>query len=89
MYVLFGKYLYPKILFYIGVLRSVVPKPREFTEILIINVNENTIVRHGNIDTLLLNATAVSDLKKTLRKKYKLRTALRAQSSQRNIRHIW
>ena len=42
-------------------------EPHEFTEILIINVDENTSVMHGL--TLLLNATAVSDFKKALRKK--------------------
>jgi hypothetical protein len=40
--------------------------PHHFTEILIINVDENTILRHGNIDIPLLNETAVSDLKKKL-----------------------
>jgi hypothetical protein len=48
----------------------------------------NSSVKNGTLDTLLLNATAVSDLKKTLRKKHHLRTALRAQTSQRNIRHV-
>ena len=43
---------------------------------------------HGTLDTLLLNATAVSDFKKTLRKKHNLRMALRAQTSQRNIHHV-
>ena len=38
-------------------------------EILIINVDENTTIIHETLDTLLLNATAVSDFKKTLRKK--------------------
>ena len=38
--------------------------PRQFTEILIINVDENTTVMHGIKDILLLNATAVSDFKK-------------------------
>ena len=35
-----------------------------------------------------VNATAVSDFKKTLWKKHNLRTALRAQTRQRNIRHV-
>ena len=43
---------------------------------------------HRIIDILLLNATAVSDFKKALRKKHNLRTALRTQNSQRNIRHF-
>ena len=33
-------------------------------QILIINVAENTIGRHGNIDIPLINATAVSDFEK-------------------------
>ena len=41
-------------------------EPHEFTEILIINVDENVSVMHGTLDTLLLNATAVSDFKKAL-----------------------
>ena len=44
-------------------------EPHHFAEILIINVDENSSFRHGNIDIPLLNATAVSDLKKTLPKK--------------------
>jgi hypothetical protein len=54
---------------YISALRSLVPKTSgdiaepHFTEILI-NVDENTIVRHGNIDIPLLNATAVLDIYK-------------------------
>ena len=40
----------------------------QFTEILVINVDENTSVTHEIIHIPLLNATAVSDLKKTLRK---------------------
>ena len=40
-------------------------EPHQFTEILIINVDENTSVMHGIKDILLLNATAVSDLKKS------------------------
>ena len=35
-----------------------------------INVYENTIVMHGTLDKLLLNATAVSDFKKALPKKH-------------------
>ena len=46
---------------------------------LIINVDENTIIMHGIIDTLLLNETAVSDLKK------KLSTALRQQNQAKQI----
>ena len=34
-------------------------EPHHFTEILIINVDENTIVRHGNMDIPLLNAMAL------------------------------
>ena len=41
-------------------------EPHEFTEILIINVDENSSVMHGNLDKLLLNATAVSDFKKKI-----------------------
>ena len=40
------------------------------TEILIINVDDNASYTHGIIDLPLLNATAVSDFKKTLRKKH-------------------
>ena len=36
-------------------------EPHQCTEILIINVDENSSVMHGTLDTLLLNATAVSD----------------------------
>jgi hypothetical protein len=36
------------------------------TEILIINVDDNTSYTHGIIDIPLLNATNVSDFKKTL-----------------------
>ncbi|MGO7258951.1 hypothetical protein ACCT32_35990, partial [Rhizobium brockwellii] len=61
-------------------------EPLEFTEILIINV-ENSSVMHGILDTFLLNATAVR-LKKKLYRKSNLRKALRAQTSQRNIRHV-
>jgi hypothetical protein len=39
------------------------------TEILIINVDDNASYTHGIIDIPVLNATAVSDFKKTLRKK--------------------
>ena len=39
-------------------------EPHQFTEILIIN----TSFIHGTLDKLLLNATAVSDLKKALPK---------------------
>ena len=39
-------------------------------EILIIHVDENTSVIHGIQDILLLNATALSDFKKALRKKH-------------------
>ena len=58
-------------------------EPHQFTEILIINVDENTSVMHGTLDKLLLNATSVSDFKNTLRKKHNLSTALRAQNSQK------
>ena len=40
--------------------------PHQFTEILVINVDENTSVMHGTLDKLLLNATALSDKKKAL-----------------------
>ena len=60
-------------------LDSLVPKtssdfaqPHHSTEILIINVNDNTSYTHGIIDIPLLNATAVSDFKKTLRKKKRI-----------------
>ena len=39
------------------------------TEILIINVDDNTSYTHGIIDIPLLNATAVSDLKKNFTEK--------------------
>ena len=39
------------------------------TEILIINVDDYASYTHGIIDIHLLNATAVSDFKKPLRKK--------------------
>ena len=45
-------------------------EPHQFTEILIINVDENTSVIHGSLDKLLLNATTVSDFKKALPKKH-------------------
>ena len=63
-------------------------EPHQFTEILIINVNENTSVMHGNIDKLLLNATAVSDFKKLYRKSKpcnNLRTELKEPTTQKYI----
>ena len=47
-------------------IRSFCREPHQFTEILIINVDENTSVIHGIKNILLLNATAVSDFKKAL-----------------------
>jgi hypothetical protein len=52
---------------------------------LIINVDENTIIMHGIIDTLLLNATAVSNFKNTLPKKHNMSTALRQQNQAKQI----
>ena len=63
----------------------------QFTEILVINVDENTSVMLGTLDKLLLNANAVSDVKKLYGKSKpcnNLSTALRAQTSQRNIHHV-
>ena len=40
-----------------------------FTEKIIIIADENTSVMHGTLDTLLLNATAVSDFKKSFTEK--------------------
>ena len=64
--------------------------PHQFTEILIINVDENTSVMRGTLDKLLLNATAVSDIKKALPSTpcNNLSTALRDQTSRKDIRHI-
>ena len=73
MYVLFGKVhiCIKNSQYTLGALCSVVPKTsgHQFTEILIINVDENTSVIHGIKDILLLNASAVSDFKKALWKK--------------------
>ena len=44
-------------------------EPHQFIEILFINVDENATAIHGIKDILLVNATAVSDFKKALRKK--------------------
>ena len=44
-------------------------EPHQFTEILIINIDKDTTIIHGTLDKLLLNVTAVSDFKKTLRRK--------------------
>ena len=44
-------------------------KPHQFTEILIIHIDKDTTIIHGTLDTLLLNATAVSDFQNTLRRK--------------------
>ena len=75
--------LFYKVHIYIQKSHDFCREPHQFTEILIINVDENTCVIHGNIDKLLLlNATAVSDFKKTLRKMQNLSTELRAQNSQ-------
>ena len=66
-------------------------EPHHFTEILIINVDENTIVSHGNKDTLLLHATAVSDFFLNYGKSKPcnyMSTAFRQQSSPKDIRHI-
>ena len=73
MYVLFDKvHIYTKTNLS---LHSLVPKHPvilhshiDSTEI-IINVDDNTSYTHGIIDIPVLNATAVSDFKKTLRKK--------------------
>ena len=47
-------------------------EPHQITEILIINIDKDTTIIHGTLDKLILNATAVSDLKKTLWKKQTL-----------------
>ena len=68
--------MFKKISVYIDALRYLVSKTSsDIAESHIIlqknslYMSINTIVRHGNIDIPLLNATAVSDFKKTLRKK--------------------
>ena len=49
----------------------------------------NTIVRHGNIDIALLNTTAVSDFKKTLRKSKPCNNLRRrSEQSSQNGRHV-
>ena len=93
----YSSYLYPKISVYIGALRSIMfcfqnmqwccREPHEFTEILIINVDENTCVIHGNIETLLLNATAVSDLKKHGKSIIWVRRS-EPKTAKINIRHV-
>ena len=55
-------------------------EPHKFTEILIRNVDENSSAIHGTLDTLLLNATAVSEkLYGKSKPCNNLRTALRKQ----------